>query len=412
MDESQTARNVSPERDQISESGSAQIRTRCVRSLPVSNCPRPSHLPLSLYFSDCVVTLASASWPPICGSLQEVQAQAIRGSPARGSPFRGSPAREDTPAGQELSLSTAEEYSQRMDFLMSETARLEAEKIVLAEERRQALLRGHREILDQSPQCGSPSRALLPHSAPDGSPPAAHAHRAQPPTARPAARPTLSSPARAGPTAVAVAAQGGPGRARAPSFAGSDGPAQEPAPAAPEARSRSASLTRTDSSGGTWSLSPAMPQSYMLSNGSSPLPQQVAPSPAPADVPRPTGFEQDAAVAAESEIYIPPVYQAAIAAVERFGWGEIHTGEPEWTALHWAASEGHADLCVRLLKAAADPMQPDHAGNSALEYAQEADDPAAFHVLAQACEARNLGFRSEGQARPSRRPQPPSCPNR
>merc|ERR1712137_1409177 len=55
---------------------------------------------------------------------------------------------------------------------------------------------------------------------------------------------------------------------------------------------------------------------------------------------------------------IPTVYQTAIAAAQRFGWHEIHGRGPEWTALHWAASEGRFDICETLLRTAADPHQP------------------------------------------------------
>ncbi|CAE8733841.1 unnamed protein product, partial [Polarella glacialis] len=74
-----------------------------------------------------------------------------------------------------------------------------------------------------------------------------------------------------------------------------------------------------------------------------------------------------------SSLPIPPVYQAAIQAVETYGWEEIHpTESAEWTALHWAASAGQLEVCSRLLAAAADPRQPDHTGKSALQYAREA----------------------------------------
>jgi len=78
---------------------------------------------------------------------------------------------------------------------------------------------------------------------------------------------------------------------------------------------------------------------------------------------------------------IPSVYVSAIAAVERYGWETVHGGENEWTALHWAAAEGRASICARLLDCAADPCQPDNLGRSALDYAHEADDEATLQVL-------------------------------
>merc|ERR1719473_2606987 len=74
------------------------------------------------------------------------------------------------------------------------------------------------------------------------------------------------------------------------------------------------------------------------------------------------------------ELPIPPVYASAIAAVERYGWETVHGNEAEWTALHWAASEGRAQICERPLQCRADPSQPDNLGRSALDYAHEADD--------------------------------------
>ena len=35
----------------------------------------------------------------------------------------------------------------------------------------------------------------------------------------------------------------------------------------------------------------------------------------------------------------------------------VHEGRREWTALHWAASEGNKALCARLLLHDADPSQ-------------------------------------------------------
>merc|ERR1719321_2249815 len=87
-------------------------------------------------------------------------------------------------------------------------------------------------------------------------------------------------------------------------------------------------------------------------------------------------------VAAEDERPIPPVYQSAIAMVEHYGWQEVHDCGPEWTALHWAASEGRPDVCARLLAASADPHLPDHAGRSALDYARAAGNTTVYDMLA------------------------------
>mmetsp|Transcript_35795 Transcript_35795/g.66753 ORF Transcript_35795/g.66753 Transcript_35795/m.66753 type:complete len:860 (+) Transcript_35795:153-2732(+) len=88
---------------------------------------------------------------------------------------------------------------------------------------------------------------------------------------------------------------------------------------------------------------------------------------------------------------IPPVYVSAIATVERYGWAEVHDSGPEWTALHWAASEGRTDVVGRLLAAGADPQMPDHVGRSALDYAQaQADasgDTSALEMLQEAIDS-------------------------
>jgi hypothetical protein len=81
------------------------------------------------------------------------------------------------------------------------------------------------------------------------------------------------------------------------------------------------------------------------------------------------------------DLPIPPVYASAIAAVERYGWETVHGGEAEWTALHWAAAEGRAQICERLLNCRADPVQPDNLGRSALDYAHEADDEETLEIL-------------------------------
>lgn len=81
------------------------------------------------------------------------------------------------------------------------------------------------------------------------------------------------------------------------------------------------------------------------------------------------------------ELPVPDVYASAIAAVERYGWETVHGGEAVWTALHWAASEGRASICARLLECNADPSQPDNLGRSALDYAHEADDEDTLSVL-------------------------------
>jgi len=82
---------------------------------------------------------------------------------------------------------------------------------------------------------------------------------------------------------------------------------------------------------------------------------------------------------------MPRVYEKAVFAVEKFGWQQVHAPDAtEWTALHWAASVGRSDVCARLIRANADPQQPDHTGRAALDYALEAGHMVAWRILAGA----------------------------
>eukprot|EP00434_Breviolum_minutum_P038655 symbB.v1.2.034296.t1/scaffold4400.1/size40136/1 len=81
---------------------------------------------------------------------------------------------------------------------------------------------------------------------------------------------------------------------------------------------------------------------------------------------------------------VPPVYQAAVAAIEQYGWQAIHGDAQEWTALHWSAVEGNLEVCHRLLIALANPLQVDQAGKSSLDYALEAGNADVFELLSTA----------------------------
>ncbi|CAE7777822.1 ANKRD52 [Symbiodinium pilosum] len=83
-----------------------------------------------------------------------------------------------------------------------------------------------------------------------------------------------------------------------------------------------------------------------------------------------------------------PVLAAAVTAVEKYGWQAVHEGRKEWTALHWAASDGNSALCARLLSHDADPAQVDQAGCSALDYARKAGHRSTLEVLWQAQQQR------------------------
>jgi len=89
-----------------------------------------------------------------------------------------------------------------------------------------------------------------------------------------------------------------------------------------------------------------------------------------------------ASVSLPPAVPMPSVYAAAIAAVEHYGWHAVHVpGEAQWTALHWAALEGRASLCERLLNCHADPRQPDDTGRTALDYALERGHRNALRTL-------------------------------
>ncbi|CAE7622872.1 ANKRD52 [Symbiodinium sp. CCMP2456] len=83
-----------------------------------------------------------------------------------------------------------------------------------------------------------------------------------------------------------------------------------------------------------------------------------------------------------------PVLAAAVTAVENYGWQAVHEGRREWTALHWAASEGNKALCARLLLHDADPSQVDQAGRSALDYARNAGHRSTYEMLWQSQQRR------------------------
>lgn len=86
---------------------------------------------------------------------------------------------------------------------------------------------------------------------------------------------------------------------------------------------------------------------------------------------------------------IPASYQMAVAAVEQHGWQEIYGCGQEWTVLHWAALEGHTDVCAKLLRARADPHQADHGGKTALDRAREAGRMETYDLLASAHRLRD-----------------------
>eukprot|EP00929_Paragymnodinium_shiwhaense_P102265 TRINITY_DN65457_c0_g1_i1.p1 TRINITY_DN65457_c0_g1~~TRINITY_DN65457_c0_g1_i1.p1 ORF type:complete len:1013 (-),score=276.43 TRINITY_DN65457_c0_g1_i1:43-3081(-) len=98
---------------------------------------------------------------------------------------------------------------------------------------------------------------------------------------------------------------------------------------------------------------------------------------------------------------VPRVYEKALLAVEKHGWHQVHAPDAaEWTALHWAASEGRSDVCVRLIKAKADPQQPDHMGCAALDYALEAGHMVTWRILAGAISESPVKTSSVASASP------------
>jgi len=94
---------------------------------------------------------------------------------------------------------------------------------------------------------------------------------------------------------------------------------------------------------------------------------------------------------------IPQVYAKAITNIQSHGWRAVHPkGElPVWTVLHWAAAEDHADICLQLLEADADPLCVDEQGLTPLDYAHKAAEAGAsggsLQVLEEAAQALSSG---------------------
>ncbi|CAE7475118.1 ANKRD52 [Symbiodinium natans] len=109
---------------------------------------------------------------------------------------------------------------------------------------------------------------------------------------------------------------------------------------------------------------------------------------------------------ADAQDALHPVLAAAVTAVENYGWQAVHEGRCEWTALHWAASEGNKALCARLLLHDADPTQVDQAGHSALDYARDAGHRMTFELLWQAKQRR---LRPAASAPPAKQELEPSA---
>lgn len=110
---------------------------------------------------------------------------------------------------------------------------------------------------------------------------------------------------------------------------------------------------------------------------------------------------------------LPEVYQAAVALILEHGWDALHGGEnagPSWTALHWAAVEGRADVCRLLLDAAADPLHEDEAGCSPLDYAVSERHQAIADMLSMAerqATSHGAALSSAFSAAATVRPPPP-----
>merc|ERR1712032_835719 len=88
---------------------------------------------------------------------------------------------------------------------------------------------------------------------------------------------------------------------------------------------------------------------------------------------------------------LPHVYEAAITLIINHGWEALHGGAnagPSWTALHWAALEGRADVCSLLLKHNADPNHKDEEGLTALDYALDNGQETAAIILSSARDSR------------------------
>ena len=66
-----------------------------------------------------------------------------------------------------------------------------------------------------------------------------------------------------------------------------------------------------------------------------------------------------------------------------------------WTAVHYAAYEGHADILRMLLAHGAIPDLPDTSGDTAESYAVEWENSECISILKEALAARSQQVRSE-----------------
>jgi len=139
--------------------------------------------------------------------------------------------------------------------------------------------------------------------------------------------------------------------------------------------------------------SPQLPEVLSTASAASLAHQRAVVPPPDCDVDLPRGGGEPSPPSPPSSLLsrlpqgMPEVYEAAIAIILKHGWDALHGGEnghPAWTALHWAAFEGRADICELLLAAGADSSHPDEMGKTALDYALDggARTAAAATLLA------------------------------
>jgi len=262
-----------------------------------------------------------------------------------------------------------QEYKMRVDDLLATTAHLEQEKILLSEERRRMLLGQH------SAAVRSPSRPLSPGALitsplsvamPPGSPGLLAASsgyinetaKRQPQALHDGSRRVDSE--RHGDSSFMLTSRN--------NVSGSLGTSLTPFTDVDGSSSLVWQQSRPEIGASSSSVSQARPVSPFLPGSGHVGSEDISNNPSVDVDDRP----------------IPSVYLSAIAMVEHYGWQEVHDCGPEWTALHWAASEGRADVCARLLAATANPLLPDHAGRSPLDYARAAGDRTVFEMLARA----------------------------
>mmetsp|Transcript_125766 Transcript_125766/g.250971 ORF Transcript_125766/g.250971 Transcript_125766/m.250971 type:complete len:872 (+) Transcript_125766:192-2807(+) len=272
-----------------------------------------------------------------------------------------------------------QEYSDRADRMLTAIAKLEEEKIVLSGERRRMLLNRHQAGLRTPPQINNSVGSASGSKAPES--PAVGFVSGRSLLGGSSARPIpvkheLSSTARSQVDktwSTSASMTGSSGICRHTFMSSSLGQASGGA----SAQQRNTPPRREQE---------PIEQASGVRRGL--LDQLESMEEVIAGPPHPPDDHAEATIHSNLDIgSIPSVYQTAIAAVQTYGWSQIHGNGPEWTALHWAASEGRADVCRLLLNAGGKPHQPDSTGRSSVDYALEHGHREVLNLLVETRDA-------------------------